>query len=93
MSTYTEELVVVIWLNGEEETMTSSEAKELSKVGEISFKHRRKGIGVYAENSAKSKTTELSLPRHWIKDRGVVGGKYHTPYTPNGHHAQFMLVR
>lgn len=90
MSEYSPEKAVVFWRSGEEAEIAISEARSLRDDGFLTFVGRRRGVAVFRE---KVHGADAAFRSRWVKDRGVIGGKYGIPFEPNGHYAQFMLVR
>lgn len=86
---FSEEQAIVIWANGEEVEMDLSQAIKLRDDELLTMSCRRRGQALFRERPSGSTSTKA----RWVKDRGVIGGKYGIPFQPNGHYAQFMLVR
>lgn len=70
--------------------MAIDNARDLVKDGFLTFIGRRRGIPEFKE---KTHGLDSTFKARWVKERGVSGGRYGMPYYPNGHYAQFMLVR
>lgn len=86
-----EEKAIVIWETGDEAEIGLNQAIALREEGLLRFACRRRGQAVYREKVDRVSKSLIAL--NWVKDRGVTGGRYGLPFSPNGNAAQMTLIR
>ncbi len=83
--------VILVLVNGRDRIISLQDARERIADGIATPAGHKDGMPCIQECRMAVKRDRVAL--HWVKDRGVTGGRYGMSFEPNGHSAQMMLVR